>query len=215
MTADVRRSYDAMAERYAALFVGDLDHDPNGREWLATFARLAAGRAGVVADLGCGPGHVVDLLSRLGLTTVGYDISAGQIAEARRAFPAAEFHIGDFAALDVADAAFGGIVSRYSIIHTPPNRIVGVLTEWLRVLEPGAPMLLSFFGSTTSATHGTPFDHKVVTAYELCPDIVARELESVGFTDIEIGVLPPPEGGRPFDQATILAAKPTVTTPPG
>ncbi len=58
MTDDVRDSYDAMAERYAALFLGDLDRDTKAQDWLFSFASLAANRRGVVADLGCGPGRV-------------------------------------------------------------------------------------------------------------------------------------------------------------
>lgn len=72
MTDEVRDSYDAMAERYAELFLTDLDRDVNGSDWLAAFAKLAANQKGQVADLGCGPGHVANHLSELGLTVSGY-----------------------------------------------------------------------------------------------------------------------------------------------
>ncbi len=208
MTDDVRDAYDANAELYAELFLSALDDDANARNWLETFAKLAASQDGVVVDLGCGPGNVVDYLCQLGLTTVGYDLSPGQIAEARTAFPDREFHVGDLAALDHDDASLGGIVSRYSVIHLAPSRLGDVFAEWLRVLEPGAPVLVSFFGALTAESHGAPFDHKVVTAYELFPATVAEQLRAVGFVDVEIGVLPPPDGGRPLDQGTVLARKP-------
>ncbi len=208
MTDDVRDSYDSMAEVYASLFLDGLDHDENARRWLAVFAELATTSTGEVADLGCGPGHVVDHLSELGVTAIGYDLSPGQIAEARKAFPDQTFHVGDFAALDVADASLGGIVSRHSLIHLLPSRLGEIFEEWMRVLEPGAPVLVTFFGSTSAEAHGTPFDHKVVTAYELYPATVARALQDAGFTDLEIGVADPPEGGRPFDQGTVLARRP-------
>lgn len=213
MTADVRNSYDAMAELYASMFLDGLDQDRNAREWLASFAELAAAHDGPVADVGCGPGLVVDHLTGLGLTAVGYDLSPGQIAQARKAFPDSVFHVGDLTALDLADGSLGGIVSRYSIIHLLPARLGQAFSEWMRVLEPGAPAYLSFFGSTSAETHGTPFDHKVVTAYELFPATVAEQLRGAGFTDLEIGTLPPPEGGRPFDQASILARKPLERSP--
>ncbi|MGI9614337.1 MAG: class I SAM-dependent methyltransferase [Acidimicrobiales bacterium] len=208
MTDDVRASYDAMAELYAALFLGELERDTNFQDWLARFASLATVQTGIVADVGCGPGQVVDHLSELGLNVIGYDLSRGQIAQAQKAFPDSTFHVGDLAAIDAADSSLGGIVSRYSIIHLLPARLCEVFVEWMRVLEPGAPVLVSFFGSTTADAHGTPFDHKVATAYELLPAAVADQLRDVGFTDIEVGVLPPPEGGRPFDQGTILTRKP-------
>ncbi len=208
MTDEVRDSYDGMATLYAELFLDDLERDTNPRDWLAVFAELAALRNGPVADLGCGPGHVVDHLTELGLSAVGYDLSPGQIAEARNAFPDSQFHVGDLAALDVADASLGGVVSRYSLIHMLPSRLGDVFEEWMRVLEPGAPVLVSFFGSLTADSHGTPFDHAVVTAYELFPATIARLLHDAGFIDAEIGVRDPPDGGRPFDQGTVLARKP-------
>ncbi|MEM7271520.1 MAG: class I SAM-dependent methyltransferase [Actinomycetota bacterium] len=209
MSTEVRAAYDAMAERYAALFLTDLDQDDNARAWLASFAALAAGRRGPVADLGCGPGHVVDHLSGLGLDVVGYDLSPGQVAQARLAFPAERFDVCDLTAIDRPDRSLGGIVSRYSIIHLDPSTIAGTFGEWYRVLERGAPVLVSFFGSLTADAHGTPFDHKVVTAHELFPAEIARLLTTVGFGDVEVGVLPAPDDAlRPFDQATIMARVP-------
>lgn len=208
MTDHVRNAYDNNAELYASLFLNDLDRDVDAVTWLSKFAKLAARQAGVTADLGCGPGHVTNHLSGLGLTAVGYDLSPGLIAQARKAFPDLQFQVGDLAALDLGDATTGGIVSRYSLIHMDPQHLGDVFDEWMRVLEPGAPLLASFFGSTSAGSHGTPFDHKVVTAYELYPATVGEQLRAVGFVDIEIGSEPPPEGGRPFDQATVLAQKP-------
>ncbi len=203
----VRDSYDEMAELYASLFLTDLEHDENARTWLTRIVEQAGGRVGPVADLGCGPGHVLDYLTRQGLDVVGYDLSPGQIDQARASFPAGRFHVGDLAALEVDDASFGGIVSRYSLIHLLPNRLDDVFAEWRRVLESGAPALVSFFGALDADGHGEPFDHKVVTAYALHPATVAAQMERAGFVDVEIGVLPSPEGGRPFDQGTILATK--------
>lgn len=207
MTDEVRDSYDLMAKEYAQLFLGDLDRDANARQWLEAFAELAATKNGEVADLGCGPGHVVNYLSNLGLAVTGYDLSSGQIAEAQQAFPELKFGVGDLAALDDVDASLGGIVSRYSIIHMNPERLDLVFAEWMRVLEPGAPVLLSFYGSLHPDGHGMPFNHAVVTAYELFPATIADLLQVAGFTDIEVGCCDPPEGGRPFDQATVLAQK--------
>jgi len=196
-----------MSGLYASLFLRDLDGNTNAVAWLEVFVDMAAPRGGIIADLGCGPGHVVNHLSERGLTVIGYDISPGQIAEARNAFPYLEFCVGDLGALEVPDSSLAGIVSRYSIIHLPPDQLGEVFAEWERVLEPRAPVLVSFFGSTSAENHGTPFDHKVTTAYELFPATIAAHLREAGFTDVEIGTRPPPDGGRPFDQATILALR--------
>lgn len=208
MTDEVRDAYDASAELYASLFLGEIDRDANARRWLAVFAKLAALRSGPVVDLGCGPGMVVNHLSELGLASVGYDLSPGQVSQARTAFPDLEFRVGDLRALDEADSSLGGIVSRHSIIHMLPSRLDSVFEEWLRALEPGAPVFVSFFGSLSAEVHGEQFDHKVVTAYGLYPATIAQQLRDAGFTDVQVDVRDPPEGGRPFNQATLLACKP-------
>lgn len=211
MTDVVRDAYDARAADYTAFVVGALDRVPGDKESLAAFAEHVDRDGGVVADLGCGPGYVVDHLRGLGVDAVGYDLSPALIAEARRAFPHAEFHVGDLGdlgALDIADASLGGIVARYSLIHMLPSLLGAVFDEWMRVLEPGAPVLVSFFASSSAAAHGTPFDHAVVTAYELFPATIARQLQAAGFVDIDVTVRTPRDGERPLEHATIHAEKP-------
>ncbi len=212
MTDEVRDSYDFMAEQYAALVLRELDGDADTdlREWLAAFAKLAGPQRGPVADLGCGPGHITNHLTELGLTVVGYDLSPGQIAQAQQAFPELQFDVGDLTALHNTDSSLGGIVARHSLIHLHPSRLGDIFEEWMRALGPGAPIGISFFGSTSAEAHGTPFAHKVVTAYELFPATVAEQIQGAGFVDVEVGIRPPPVGGRPFDQGTVLARKPTT-----
>lgn len=208
MTDEVRDSYDSIASEYAKLFIDDLDRDENARNWLARFGALSASQGGVVVDLGCGPGHVVNHLCELGLEAVGCDISPGQIAEARRAFPGLGFYVGDLANMGISDSSIGGIVSRYSLIHLLPSVLHEVFEEWMRVLMADAPILVSFFASPSVEKHATPFDHKVATAYELFPATVAHQLQDAGFSEVEVDIRPPVEGGRPLNHATILARKP-------
>ncbi|WP_040495312.1 class I SAM-dependent methyltransferase [Ilumatobacter nonamiensis] len=207
MNDSVRDSYDANAELYTELFLDALDHVPEDRERLAAFAGLARQRTGVVADVGCGPGHVVHFLTDLGVPAVGYDIAPEMIATARHTFPDSTFHVGDLAALDIADASLAGIVSRYSLIHLPPTELPAVFREWSRVLEPGAPVLVALFAAESTARHGRPFDHAVVTAYELFAESVADELRGAGFDDVRIWIRPPRDGERNLDHATLIARR--------
>lgn len=204
----VRDSYDVNAELHASLFLGELERDTQSTKWLAAFAELAQ-RSGPVADLGCGPGSVVSHLCKLGLSAVGYDFSSSQVAQARNAFPDLQFQLGDLTALDHADSSLGGIVSRHSLIHNPPSAFAAVFAEWLRALEAGGPVFVSFFASRSADAHGTPFAHKVATAFEFDPATVGQQLRDAGFTDVRIEANPISEGGRPFDHATVLARKPS------
>ncbi len=208
MTSEVQTAYDANAELYASLFLNDLDQDAQSLSALAIFAGLALQQVGPVVDVGCGPGSVVQHLHSLGLTALGYDLSPGQIAEARKAHPDHTFAVADLTQLPHGPGSLGGIVSRYSIIHLDPTALHDVFRQWHQALEPQAPLLVSFFGSRSSSNHGQPFDHKVVTAYELWPPAIGEELAASGFADVEITATPLPEGGRPFDHTTILARTP-------
>ncbi|HYU33725.1 MAG TPA: class I SAM-dependent methyltransferase, partial [Thermoanaerobaculia bacterium] len=58
---DVRESYDSAAEAYAEHLATELDHKPLDRHLLNRFAEEVRGH-GLVADLGCGPGHVARYL---------------------------------------------------------------------------------------------------------------------------------------------------------
>ena len=71
----VRRSYDTVAEDYAAGFRDELAHKPLGRALLASLVEQN-GSGGAIADVGCGPGHVTAWLAARGARAVGTDLSA-------------------------------------------------------------------------------------------------------------------------------------------
>ena len=114
-----RVAYDTVAGRYAEFVDGMLAEQPLDRAMLAAFADLVrAADVGPVADLGCGPGHVTAHLHALGLTAFGVDLSPEMIALARQAHPGLRFETGSMTTLDLADGTLGGVLARYSIIHS-------------------------------------------------------------------------------------------------
>ncbi len=90
----VRRSYDAVAEEYAAGFGDELAYKPLDRALLACLIEQA-GHAAPIADVGCGPGHVSAWIARQGVAAVGIDLSAGMVAVGRREYPQVAFREGD------------------------------------------------------------------------------------------------------------------------
>ena len=107
---DVRQSYDSAARAYAEHLASELDRKPLDRHLLNRFAE-AVRCGGLVADLGCGPGHVARYLDAQGVRMVGIDISPGMIRVAKELHPALDFRVGDMAALDLSDASLAGIVA--------------------------------------------------------------------------------------------------------
>lgn len=180
-TAD---AYDAVAVRYAEFARNELDALPLDRAVLAAFAELARTTdAGPVAELGCGSGRVTAHLRDLGLDVFGVDLSPVMIDLAREAYQDLQFEVGSMDALDLADGKLNGIVSWYSVIHTPPQDMPSYFAEFRRVLAPDGHLLLAFFESEGEPV--TAFDHKVATAYRWPIDDLAGLAGEAGF--IEVG----------------------------
>lgn len=98
---NVEESYDSAATAYAEHLFSELDQKPLDRHLLNRFAEAVRGR-GLVADLGCGPGHIAKYLYEQGVQVVGIDISTEMIRTATHRSPGIEFRVGDIGALDSA-----------------------------------------------------------------------------------------------------------------
>jgi SAM-dependent methyltransferase len=140
---DVRESYDSAAEAYAEHLATELTQKPLDRHLLNRFAEEVRGR-GLVADLGCGPGHVTRYLQEQGVTTLGIDLSEQMIKVARRLNPGIDFRIGDMTRVDLPDAALAGVIAFYSIVHFAPSELGAVMLELRRVLAVGGSALMAF-----------------------------------------------------------------------
>lgn len=204
-----REAYDAAALTYAELFGDELRDRPLDRAMLGAFAEhVRANGNGPVADLGCGPGHVTAHLDTLGLSAFGVDASTAMIEAARHAHPDLRFDIGSMAALDIADGVLGGVLSRWSVIHTPPKELPGILAEFHRVLAPGGHLLIGFSASEGAAHPTQVFDHAVAPAYRWWPDHLAASLRTAGLSETARMVREPqPADRRQFRGVYLLARK--------
>ncbi|NDZ77806.1 class I SAM-dependent methyltransferase [Streptomyces sp. SID10853] len=204
-----REAYDAAAPTYAELFRDTLRDSPLDRAFLNAFAEAVGAQGeGRVADVGCGPGHVTSYLSELGLAAFGVDASPVMIGLARQAYPDLRFDVGSMAALNIADGALGGVLSRWSIIHTPPHELPAVVREFHRVLAPGGHLLIGFSAGDDPAGPPQVFDHAVAPAYRWSPDQLAAMLREAGLAEVARMVrAPQPTDRRQFQEIHLLARK--------
>jgi SAM-dependent methyltransferase len=144
---NVRRSYDAVAERYLANIGGELAGKPLDRALLASVVEQAPEGA-PITDLGCGPGHVAAWLAGRGAAAVGIDLSPAMIAIGRREYPKVDFREGDLLALPASDGEFGAAIAFYSVIHLEPAELGRAFGEIHRVLRPGGQFLVAFHTGT-------------------------------------------------------------------
>jgi SAM-dependent methyltransferase len=210
---DIRESYDAAAEGYAEHLATELDGKPLDRHLLNRFAEGTRGR-GLVADLGCGPGHVARYLHDQGVHTVGIDLSPEMITVARRLHPDLSFQVGDMKRLDLPDASLAGIVAFYSIVHFEPAELPEVLREMERVLAPEGLVLIAFhigdqvvhvedlFGARVSLDFRFHGPHNVIDSLRRSHLDVLEQIEREPYKDAEY----------PSRRCYLLARRPAAET---
>ncbi|WP_411149708.1 class I SAM-dependent methyltransferase [Streptomyces sp. A30] len=206
---DTRTFYDAIAEDYFTRFHDVLAKTPLDRAVLTGFAELV-GAGGEVADLGCGPGQVTAHLASLGLSVFGLDLSSSMLAVARRENPGLRFEQGSMLELKLADGALAGVVSWYSSIHTPVDRLPDLFAEFHRVLAPGGHLLVAFQVGDEPRHHDRPFGHPVALDFQRRrPEDIAELLSAAGFAPVARTVREPDETrGEPTPQASLIVRKP-------
>ncbi|MFC0844068.1 class I SAM-dependent DNA methyltransferase [Streptomyces noboritoensis] len=204
-----RDAYDDVALAYAEQFRDTLRDRPLDRAILGVFAEaVRASGEGRVADLGCGPGHITAHLDGLGLAAFGVDASPAMIELARQAYPGLSFDVGSMAVLDIADGVLGGVLSRWSIIHTAPQELPAILAEFHRVLAPGGHLLIGFSASEGPSRPTQVYDHTVAPAYRWSPDHLAAMLRTAGLAEVARLVRQPePTDRRQFQEVQLLARK--------
>ncbi|MGN6427464.1 MAG: class I SAM-dependent methyltransferase [Leifsonia sp.] len=193
----VRTAYSGRSAEYIDLF-GSIDAaDDRDRQCVE---RWADGLDGPVLDAGCGPGHWTHHLAARGIAAAGVDQVPEFVERARREYPDVPFRLGSIDALNEPDAALGGVLAWYSLIHHDPATVRTPLREFARVLKPGGGLLVGYF----TGDRLEPFDHAVIAAHRWPPDLLAAELDATGFDVLEAHERA--EGGqRP--QGTLIARR--------
>lgn len=142
ITKDTRAAYSRMAQKYHELFHDEMNQKEFDRIILDSFARYFD-EASSLCDAGCGPsGHITRYLYDKGLKILGIDISDRCIGIAGKQNPEMEFKVMDMTCLGLPDKSLDGIVSFYSILHTPKEHQNLIFREFNRVLKKGGKALV-------------------------------------------------------------------------
>jgi SAM-dependent methyltransferase len=146
-----RQGYDRVAEQYAAQVGGELAGKPLDRSLLEAFAVSCDG--GLIADIGCGPGHVADYLAAAGSKVMGVDLSPQMCAVGSRD-TRLPFVAADMRALPLRSGVLAGVVCWYAVIHLDDAGRLGAYEELALVLRPGGQALISFHTSDSDVPTG-------------------------------------------------------------
>ncbi len=94
-----------------------------------------------ILDAACGTGRHTEYLAAQGHSVIGVDGSPGMLARARERAPSAEFRLGQLTALPLGDDSVDAIVCALALTHVPA--LEPVFAEFVRVLRPGGPLVIS------------------------------------------------------------------------
>jgi ubiquinone/menaquinone biosynthesis C-methylase UbiE len=186
----VARGYDEIAQRY--LDWSALRPSPARRHYLELACeRIPPGAS--VLELGCGAGLPMTRALADGRDVTGVDISATQIALARRNVPSATFIQADMTALAFDDDSFDAAVAFYSLTHVPRDELPGLLGRIRRWLRRGG-ILIATMG-VEDDPGGIEKDWLGVDMYfsHFSARTNRRLVEAAGFTIEEAEVVAEPE----------------------
>lgn len=143
--AELRRSWDALAETYAHR------RDPDGSD-AALIEDLLAELPADPTVLDIGPCDGARTLANLPAGSVGVDISREALELAAETVPGAGLVQGDMAALPLADDSVDGVTAYHAVFHVPRDEHPAVYREFARVLRPGGRLLMTLPGGRFETT---------------------------------------------------------------
>ena len=204
---DVRDSYDSAAEAYAQHLASELAQKPLDRHLLNRFAEETRGQ-GLVADLGCGPGHVARYLHDQGVNVLGIDLSPEMVKCATRLNPGLEFRVGDIRELSLPAASLVGVVAFYSIVHFESGELGAIMRQLRKVLATGGLALVSFHIGDHVIHVDDLFGAPVNLDFRFhSPSAVSEALRSADFAVIEHVEREPYERGEYQSRRCYLLAR--------
>lgn len=186
-TRAARKQFDRWSATYETDRSARMMQEIQGR----AVARLELGPEDLVLDVACGTGAAVRQAASLARRAVGFDVSAGMIAQARALAAGignVEFVEGDIGgALPFADGEFTALLCSTAFHHFPSPR--QAINEFVRVLAPGGRIVVADANRR----------HPIVLVLDLVlrvaqrshvgfrsPQWIARRLRAAGFRDATI-----------------------------
>jgi len=180
--AKTRQAYNLAAQRYHDLFHNEMNEKEYDRRLLYAFAGKFT-EDSVLCDAGCGPsGHIGRYMFDKGIKVIGVDISDQCVELSRHHNPGMRFERGDIAKLTFDAGSFDGVISYYSIVHTPKRYVGSIFDEFYRIMRPSGYLLVAVKAGTSEAYLTDLLGIKTEIYFTLFTEgEIARYFEQAGF----------------------------------
>jgi len=173
-------------------------YDANAREWQEAFRmkrpvtearRFAeyAGRGALIADVGCGPGSDLRLLTDVGLHPIGIDASQGALDFARLLLPRHPLILSPFQDLPFDDDTFDGLWLSSAFTHLPRADWPSVFAHVMSKRRAG-PVYFSCYRGTADMEEVQDPILGTIHRSQATEDEVERMLSAHGLLDVRIDV---------------------------
>jgi ubiquinone/menaquinone biosynthesis C-methylase UbiE len=200
----VARSYDTIAERYAA-WTGEALTGARARYVAFVQDQVPPGAA--VLDLGCGTGVLVARALAAQFRVTGVDGSARSLELARQNVQNATFLQADMTQVEFPSGSFAAVISSYAIIHVPREEHESLLQRIAGWLQPGG-LLIATMGAMES--EGMEDDWLGAPMYwsHFDAETNQRLVTNAGLDIMEAVLDSADEDGQPVIHQWIVARKP-------
>lgn len=139
-----------------------------------------------VLDIGCGRGEFMEMLVDRGIQARGLDLSQSMLRSAREKGLTCE-HTDALSYLEkLPDESLGGIFSAQVIEHLEPAYLREMVMQCVRVLKPGAPMVLETVNPLSLFALSNIYFLDVTHVKPLHPEFMRYLLESSGFENVAV-----------------------------
>jgi SAM-dependent methyltransferase len=213
----MREVYDriapAFAARNAVLPAGIRDAGPS---FLTLVHKVAGGRRPAVVEAGCGPGRDMAWLEAAGAAVIGFDLSAGMLAQARGAARGPLVQ-ADLRRPPLAAGRFHGAWCNAALLHLPKAEVPGALAGLRRLLVPGGGLFVSVqVGAGEGWERGAYGDPDAERFFARYTAAEARALlEATGFAVHEVTADRGDAHGAPHWMRLLAARTPLAGQDPG
>ena len=156
-------------------------------------ARERTGASGLVVDIGCGRGELLEVLAEDKFQAIGVDFNPIQLDAARRQ----GVTVVEADALDylrgLADQSVLAVTGIHIIEHIPFPQLVNVMQEVVRVLKKGGIAIFETPNPHNLIVGATTFYFDPTHIRQLPPEVMQILFEATGFSQVETRPLHPYE----------------------